>query len=250
MLAAGRSRHNVTMTASTPLQSDVPCARCGYDLRGLIAESCCPECGESIARSVDAAGKVPLAAADRRWLRRIAIAPLLLVLALLLDNSLPFWPATGGNTTVCGAIVVPLLVSSAPLWSWLAAWRLGADRNREALNHWHRVPCALFCAACSSIWRKDTGVAAAAVAVVQLPPRSTGSCPLCSTGPAWRTTMACASARLGSGDSHFRCAGDVSTPLHDSRESSGNRATPSFAGGLGDINALAISASRLAIASG
>src|SRR2546421_11079040 len=28
---------------------------------------------------------------------------------------------------------------------------------RMAARDWHRVPCALFCAACSSIWRKDTG---------------------------------------------------------------------------------------------
>ena len=34
------------------IEQDVPCAGCGYDLRGLSPEGNCPECGFGIAKSV------------------------------------------------------------------------------------------------------------------------------------------------------------------------------------------------------
>ncbi|MCK6477505.1 MAG: serine/threonine protein kinase, partial [Phycisphaerales bacterium] len=46
----------------------VPCADCGYDLRGVSREGVCPECGLSIEASLDPAR---LVFADRDWLTRV-----------------------------------------------------------------------------------------------------------------------------------------------------------------------------------
>jgi len=35
------------------LTEDLPCVRCGYNLRGLKAEGNCPECGASVGKSLD-----------------------------------------------------------------------------------------------------------------------------------------------------------------------------------------------------
>lgn len=36
---------------------DLPCSRCGYNLRGLLVEGKCPECGESVEETVTAASE-------------------------------------------------------------------------------------------------------------------------------------------------------------------------------------------------
>jgi len=46
------------------------CVGCGYDLRSLPVDGPCPECGRAIAESL---GGRRLAAADARWLARLAI---------------------------------------------------------------------------------------------------------------------------------------------------------------------------------
>ncbi len=58
----------------------VPCARCGYDLRGLSAEGRCPECGEAIERSLRAER---LIFADPVWLERIRRGTRVMIAALL-----------------------------------------------------------------------------------------------------------------------------------------------------------------------
>ncbi len=50
------------------LTADLPCAHCGYNLRGLPPEGKCPECGTAIAESLR--GDL-LSAADPAWLQRI-----------------------------------------------------------------------------------------------------------------------------------------------------------------------------------
>src|SRR5207248_565853 len=85
MLSASRRGHNVWMDPQGPLLcEDFDCARCGYDLRGLQRSGQCPECGELIARSLDAAGRGELRYLNRRWLKRIRWAPLLLLLGFVL----------------------------------------------------------------------------------------------------------------------------------------------------------------------
>ncbi len=50
------------------LLEDLLCSHCGYNLRGLLSEGRCPECGTEVARSLR--GDL-LAAADPAWLERL-----------------------------------------------------------------------------------------------------------------------------------------------------------------------------------
>src|SRR3954470_19281537 len=40
--------------ARTPLEQDVPCAECGYNLRGLTTADRCPECGTPVIDTTEA----------------------------------------------------------------------------------------------------------------------------------------------------------------------------------------------------
>lgn len=57
-----------TTHATTQNENDVPCIRCGYNLRGLTAVGRCPECGE--ATEISMRGR-NLAAADQSWIRSL-----------------------------------------------------------------------------------------------------------------------------------------------------------------------------------
>jgi hypothetical protein len=77
----------MTTTAAT-LHQDIPCIRCGYDLRGLSDDGLCPECGTSIATSTaqfaaKSAASPPLAQAPRIWVMKLAIGCTLLALLAL-----------------------------------------------------------------------------------------------------------------------------------------------------------------------
>lgn len=60
------------------LQHDIPCHRCGYDLRGLRGDGLCPECGaaidDSVARfiAMSLLPAPPLPAAPRAWVATLA----------------------------------------------------------------------------------------------------------------------------------------------------------------------------------
>lgn len=51
------------------LLSDIPCASCGYNLRGSAAQGQCPECGEDVVNSLKGDR---LALADAAWLRKMS----------------------------------------------------------------------------------------------------------------------------------------------------------------------------------
>lgn len=84
-----------TITPEAPLDRDVPCQRCGYNLRGLPRSGRCPECGMPVEMSLN--GDM-LRYADPQWLSalvrgarmaRISIYGLIASIPLLLVG---WWP--------------------------------------------------------------------------------------------------------------------------------------------------------------
>ena len=71
---------------------DVPCIQCGYNLRTLLAEQACPECGQPVAQSLQ---RDRLRFCDPRWLRRVAGGTT--------------WILVGGVGLLTGAWVIPFL---------------------------------------------------------------------------------------------------------------------------------------------
>lgn len=75
-----------TLVSQMPI--DLPCHRCGYDLRAHPQDGKCPECGASVAESSRLAAIPPRPAwrdSDPRWRRRILAGTWVLVLLPLMD---------------------------------------------------------------------------------------------------------------------------------------------------------------------
>ncbi len=62
------------------IAEDLPCLRCGYNLRGLGSEATCPECASTVGRSIQ--GDL-LRFCDPDWLARLAKGLLLIIIGLL-----------------------------------------------------------------------------------------------------------------------------------------------------------------------
>jgi hypothetical protein len=109
------------------IETDLPCALCGHNLKGLSPDANCPECGQPVARSFIPA----LQQSDPAWLRYQATTMLPLA-ALCLAQAHPYrdtlrYPAEGFLT-----------VAATALGAW-ACWRLSmpdpaaiASDDREA----------------------------------------------------------------------------------------------------------------------
>src|SRR3954469_9898860 len=79
------------MTAIIPTDAtaaEIPCQRCGYDLRAHPPDGLCPECGASVTEARRLAA-IPLRPAwrdsDPRWRRRMLAGMWILVLLPLMD---------------------------------------------------------------------------------------------------------------------------------------------------------------------
>ena len=60
------------------IESDLPCAACGYNLRTILINGRCPECGTEVAETLKSG---ILACSSPRWLRNIGAGCVLLLLA-------------------------------------------------------------------------------------------------------------------------------------------------------------------------
>jgi hypothetical protein len=64
------------MAVAVPIDTDKPCARCGYNLRGLMPDGQCPECSSAIAQSLR--GNL-LRFADAAWLDKLRLGTTLMI---------------------------------------------------------------------------------------------------------------------------------------------------------------------------
>jgi hypothetical protein len=122
--------------SNIPINQDVPCEKCGYNLRGLTIPGRCPECGTNLEPSVVAyeirwREATPI---DPGWARqvragaRLALVALgLMVLPLNLPHEwfrMPFRNAPLARTP--GRVAMLSIECVAWTLAWAAAWRLSA----------------------------------------------------------------------------------------------------------------------------
>ena len=70
----------VAYDADGRLDQDLPCLKCGYNLRTLFDDGQCPECGASVHESARLAW---LCQHDPAWLRRLARATIWIGIAMV-----------------------------------------------------------------------------------------------------------------------------------------------------------------------
>jgi hypothetical protein len=130
-----------TPTAAAPtLEREVPCLRCGYNLRGLDPQGQCPECGHLVHVSVlaweEQQRRLPsILESDPRWIRTVAEGLLVAVIVFVLMAALAYapsfmsaWKTTPRKWTLGIACTMWVL-------SWAAAWKLSArERQDESSN--------------------------------------------------------------------------------------------------------------------
>lgn len=119
------------MTSAPPIDSDTPCGRCGYNLRGLSPDGQCPECGTPIAPSLTHW----LAHADPQWRRKLAAGALLTAVAapaIVLLSAIVIWQ--GMHMSPPGAVALGALLGVAILLNIVGCWCIAARDPRRLFD--------------------------------------------------------------------------------------------------------------------
>ncbi|MGD1278420.1 MAG: hypothetical protein ABR964_14500 [Tepidisphaeraceae bacterium] len=125
------------MTSAPPIDSDTPCGRCGYNLRGLPPDGQCPECGAAIAPSLTHW----LAHADPRWRRKLAAGALLTAVAapaIVLLSAIVIWQ--GMHMSRPGAVAMGVLLGLAILLNIVGCWSIAARDPRRLFDSRRDLP--------------------------------------------------------------------------------------------------------------
>jgi hypothetical protein len=118
---------------AAPLDEDVPCAGCGYNLRGLAPTGRCPECGKAVQVSIlRRRAKRPRPPPDPRWARDVvegAAASLVAFGLLAVIGVVPnAWTTTPYSRLPVSKtperIALLCVCSMAWVAAWYSAWKL------------------------------------------------------------------------------------------------------------------------------
>jgi hypothetical protein len=120
--AAFNLQHNPNLDPAGNVVTDIPCRKCGYDLRGLSVNGRCPECGAAVGVSVH--GNL-LRFSDPGWVRGLQKgAWLILVGVLILIVGAIFAALLGAASPQLASVVAPLLSIGGNIVMIVGAWRL------------------------------------------------------------------------------------------------------------------------------
>jgi hypothetical protein len=122
------------VTAGDLASRDVPCLRCGYNLRGLAPDGACPECGTPVARSLR--GNL-LRYSDPAYVARIhtgvfiiqaviIVQILLVVAALTLALAAAFGGARGAGRFAGGQVLLPRVQIALHTATFTGWWMFSA----------------------------------------------------------------------------------------------------------------------------
>lgn len=132
-----------TETQSTLVEADVTCLGCGYNLRGLARDGRCPECGESVERSLH--GDL-IRYADPKWVDRITRGLKAMYYSVVASLILGLFAAIIGGAFLVSAAFSPIVaVIMIAVWTawvgielaypigwWLATTRDPAESERRS----------------------------------------------------------------------------------------------------------------------
>ena len=115
------------MPQAAALAIDIPCARCGYNLRGLGHDGNCPECSYHVGISVSTwhetrAANPSLESGGASWIRRLFGGVVLSLLVFLIMLA----PAVMARWGVAWRLSTAMLATQCAMWglSWAAAWTM------------------------------------------------------------------------------------------------------------------------------
>ncbi len=123
---------------ATHINFDIPCARCGYNLRSLSRKGECPECGHPVWRSL--LGE-DLAQADPAWLRLQRLGLLLAIasVAIYIEQAYMFrrhyWAISAPKQQTIWEIFVPALAMVCGL---AATWLITTPEPRRLRQPFYR----------------------------------------------------------------------------------------------------------------
>ncbi len=112
---------DVVLADVAAIEADMPCARCGYNLRGLKPDGLCPECGTAIDWSLR--GNF-LKFADPRWLNKLRFGTTLMfwsfiiilaVLALMMFGPRSMRPLGGSMVIPLAHLIVSAIGTAAAM---------------------------------------------------------------------------------------------------------------------------------------
>ncbi len=170
--------------ATEPIGLDVPCIKCGYNLRGLMQGAVCPECGTAIA---DSFRPDYLRFADSAWLESLrrgavcAIIGLLLMPVVVMLMGFLFVSSGGSEGAL---LLIPITLAAASSLATSGWWMLSKRdptraRGSDALGSYVRLSSGLFMAGTAAL------LAVACMEITRTWPRADEDLGLLLAGALW-----------------------------------------------------------------